>query len=519
MDIWDVNELDSDDASNAETLYSQLEYTLLNYRQLSQDYKELVEEVTRLRHANHVLSALKLGVSCRNDLAASLPAEILLMIFRHALPPRWMFSDAKSRLPCPTSIWSTDRHMKLSVLAVCKSWHGVGNELLYESVVLYRITQLPLFVRALEAREGLGSLVKHLDIDCFVPRGYSKLHETESKQILELCPNLSHIGFSPVFWIPENPCVIPTMNSSITSLHFSSDTPYSAILPALAQFCSSLKSLAITIPGADDHYPILTFNKLKALHLTLEWYSAPSTSNWRTPALRRLHLSDENLGSFVTADARRRRTETLLDAHGRTVTFLRLSQHHLTAQEHLDRCPVLEYLVLSYVPRSIEHPKLKFLDVLSCENNVGDEPTLWRARFPSLRGCRRLDSTTGLLRAVPLPVESGQDEDEAVHPEEADDGVTQWLPLTAHLPVLLGFSDGAVNGRLVHWVDNSDDYVFDADDDDGGSVDSSESEDSGSDAVTVSEDGGYLDDPFYEGDEWEIGRDEAIGVFDRTPGS
>ncbi|KAJ7680916.1 hypothetical protein DFH06DRAFT_431665 [Mycena polygramma] len=488
------------------------------YRERSQDYKQLEEEVTRLRHTNHVLSVLKLRVSSRNELAASLPAEILLMIFRYALPPRWMFSDAKSRLPCPTSSWSTDRRMKLSLLAVCKSWHGIGNELLYESAALHRITHLPLFVRALEGRAGLGSLVKHLDIDCFVPRGYPKLYEMESQRILKLCPNLSHIGFSPVFWIPENPCVFPTMNSSITSLQFGSDIPYSTILPALAQLCSSVKSLAITIPGADDQHPILTFDKLESLRLTLVWYSAPSTSNWRTPALRRLHLSREHLATYVAADAEQRRTEALLDAHGRTVTFLRLSQEYLLVQGYLDRCPVLEHLVFYHAPNSIAHRKVKFIDTfVSCEDAADDESSVWKAAFPSLRRYRRLDFGTGILRDVPLSFERDE-----MHPEEADDGETKRPTITApeNLPVLLGFSDGAVNGRLVHWVDNSDDYVFDADADDGGSVDSSDSEDSdsGSDAVTVSEDGGYLDDPFYEGDEWEIGRDEAIEIFDSMPG-
>ncbi|KAJ6507266.1 hypothetical protein C8R47DRAFT_88100 [Mycena vitilis] len=146
MDIWDVNEMKSTTRTprtpNSSTR-SWLIHTLLSYRQLFQDYKQLTEEVTRLRGANHVLSVLKLGACCRNDLAISLPPEILLVIFRYALPPRWMFSGAKSRLPCPTSIWSNDRRMKLSFLAVCKSWHGVSNKLLFENVVPHRITQYP----------------------------------------------------------------------------------------------------------------------------------------------------------------------------------------------------------------------------------------------------------------------------------------------------------------------------------------------------------------------------------------
>jgi hypothetical protein len=132
-----------------------------------------------------------------------------------------------------------DLHMKLSILAVCKLWNRTGTELLYERVTLCRIMQLPVFVCALEGREGLSALVKHMGIDCFVPRGYSRLHEHETKQILRLCPNLSYVGFSPLFWIPELPCPLPTSSSSIISLEYSPYMPYLAILPKIPQHSSS----------------------------------------------------------------------------------------------------------------------------------------------------------------------------------------------------------------------------------------------------------------------------------------
>ncbi|KAJ7933779.1 hypothetical protein B0H13DRAFT_2500521 [Mycena leptocephala] len=56
-----------------------------------------------------------------------------------------------------------------------------------------------VFLRALLRREGLGSLVKHLDIDRILPCAYFNLLENETKWISDLYPNLALLGFSPPF--------------------------------------------------------------------------------------------------------------------------------------------------------------------------------------------------------------------------------------------------------------------------------------------------------------------------------
>ncbi|KAJ6507267.1 hypothetical protein C8R47DRAFT_1066149 [Mycena vitilis] len=151
-------------------------------------------------------------------------------------------------------------------------------------------------------------------------------------------------------------------------------------------------------------------------------------------------------------NAEQRRTEALLNAHGRTITFLRLTHHHLPAQAYLDRCPALDHLIV------------KFIHVfVSPEDISGDELASWKDRLPSLRRYRRLEFGMSILRDVPLTFEGG--EDGVAHPEEADDGEIKRPTITApeNLPMLLGFTDGAVNGPPAHWVDNSDDYVKDSD--------------------------------------------------------
>ncbi|KAJ6507296.1 hypothetical protein C8R47DRAFT_1100821 [Mycena vitilis] len=554
-DIWSLDEI-SEDRYDADVLYSQLDRTLATYRELFWKFKHLEEENDRLKYANRVLT-LKLGTSCRSDFAG-LPPEILLIIFRKALAPVWVLEGSKSLAPFPTDVSSVDLRMKHALLSVCKSWHGVGTELLYEAVTLRRIIQLPVFVRALESRAGLGSLVKHLDIDSFIPRGYSKLHEHESKRILELCPNLSHVGFSPPFGIPELPPILPAMSSSITSLAFSSSIPYSAILPALVHLCSSLTSLAFTIPSAEDDHPPLTFDKLEDLRLTLEVYSVVLGANWRAPALRRLWLCREHVtNAEVPLSVEHRRTEELLTAYGPTITFLMLSVFHLLCQEYLDRCPVLEHLVLHKPPYDIRHSALRFIDVfVSCDaTGSRASPT---NKFPSLRRYRHLDSATSVLQHIPLTAEvSGENEKAGTagytedagpsgHNEDAEaagdneDGqeetasTSEVPPTIENLPVLLGFNECAVNGPPIYWADHSDDDYVPEDDDDKGSVDyssdysesDSDSEldwgsgsgscpGSGSDAVA--DDEGYdLNNPYYVGEYWEIGRDEAIELFYRT---
>ncbi|KAJ7485825.1 hypothetical protein FB451DRAFT_65685 [Mycena latifolia] len=78
---------------------------------------------------------------------APLPHEILLIIFRYALPPAWALKGGDTSFsPFPQSAWSMDLRMKLTILRVSKTWHQIGLGLLYESIALRRIGQLPSFV-------------------------------------------------------------------------------------------------------------------------------------------------------------------------------------------------------------------------------------------------------------------------------------------------------------------------------------------------------------------------------------
>ncbi|KAJ7136686.1 hypothetical protein C8R44DRAFT_767673, partial [Mycena epipterygia] len=86
-----------------------------------------------------------------------------------------MSAREESLPPFYHSIWSVDLRMKRSIIGVCRTWYRIALGLLYESVTLRRIGQMPAFVCALEGRHELGVLVQNLNISCFVPHRYSTL--------------------------------------------------------------------------------------------------------------------------------------------------------------------------------------------------------------------------------------------------------------------------------------------------------------------------------------------------------
>ncbi|KAJ7162064.1 hypothetical protein C8R46DRAFT_342911 [Mycena filopes] len=474
---------------------------------------------------------------------ATLPEEILIHILRDALPPPWLLTGTRSILPDPLDVSYTDLRTKLAILSVCKSWNRVGTELLYERVTLRRILQLPVFVRALETREGLGALVRHLDLDCFVPHGYALLYEAETARIAELCPNLVHVGVSPPFWIPGLPSPLAAMSSSnITSLEYSSSVPYSAILPTLVALSPTLQSLVLTLPAAQpSEHPLLIFPKLAGLSVHLNSDSSVPASTWRIPALRHLALS---LNHFDRAGSGAADVKllALLDAYGATLTSLRLPrtlpafdlQPHL--QPVLDRCPRLAHLTMHDVPptgAALHHPRLQFIDVFCTARAQCRSARLFKEAFPALRSYRNLAAMASVFRELPGPSEhemrvaQAEDDAEAEAEEEGDadpglddDDDNDEGNFLASLPGMAEF----VDARAVHGLptDNLGEFDWGQADisprgSNYGSSDEEESDSSDSDASTVSEElVDMIEGMRPAGEEWEMDREEAIALFYAT---
>ncbi|KAJ7354675.1 hypothetical protein DFH08DRAFT_691748 [Mycena albidolilacea] len=468
------------------------------------------------------------------------------MIFCYALPPRWLLSGSglQSMATYPNDILSVDLRMKHSLLSVCKSWNQVGTELLYESVALRRILQLPVFVRALDGRQGLAALVKRLDINCFVPQGYYQLHDTEVRRILALCPNLSHLGFSPPFRLPGIPCTLPALSFSITSLECNGLIPYPAIVTSLLQLSDKLKSLTLTIPSTyDEGHPVLVFGSLENLYLRIEEDSMVSPSKWLIPNLRRLWLYN-----CSKTDRQKSKIQELTDAYGSGLTFLGLfPKYSLPAlRDLLDGCPALEHLALQgpeagdVLSEFVASRTVKFVDVFArWKDPPGKLVTaeMLRAFFPAIRGCRNLGAGIFEFRDIPLAIpkrrvrektppatrfDRTHDDDYEASDcddiEESDDEKNEEQPSDPEseseedneVPAtVIEFTNPAsINGEV---LTSADDYDLPCAN---GSRDTEENSDADS-CVTVSEDGGYQADEFYLGEDWEVGHVEALGLFDR----
>ncbi|KAJ7888312.1 hypothetical protein B0H14DRAFT_3716380 [Mycena olivaceomarginata] len=277
-----------------------------------------------------------------------LAEEILLAIFRYALPPSGTVRYHNTLPPFPRTGWSNaDLPTKLVMMSVCKTWNHVGLEFLYESVALHSYQQLHDFVGALggrmvEGASGVGLFVRRLEIGYWVPHPYRALHEAELGAVIALCPRLTHFAFTPQLLSglavlrPKFPYFAPNpRNSVLVHLEISDGVPYTEVFPALAQLAPTLESLSMLLPVKanssvlpEEHgrlTPMLNFARLTCLRLSIGHQDPTCTC---TPALtmdffyRRLSVADTlppsaPLGSRLPLY--HHITRAFLEEYGRTV--------------------------------------------------------------------------------------------------------------------------------------------------------------------------------------------------------
>ncbi|KAJ7101306.1 hypothetical protein B0H15DRAFT_815620 [Mycena belliarum] len=460
-----------------------------------------------------------------------LPDEILLSIFRSALPPSWMMHWAKASPPFPL-MWSADMQTKLAIISVCRAWNRVGIEFLYESVVIRQIGQLPAFVHALETREGLGALVRHFDTSCFRPPGYHNMHDTEIKKVFALCGNLAHFVYTPSFLaraFTSTPrfgtdylsVVLP---STVTMLELGLLMDFPSILPSLAHLASTLISLSLTIPASVPlNHTELVFPRLKNLRISLpilhRVVMPPALMlHWVMPALGCLVWRDEyaasdELGELLKACGQRLKSLEIL-------YFEILSFAKRSLQAIFDYCPILEHIAVSYGVYSdllgCSHPTLASLDVFVADTVpwptdiisnplfIGHAVNLNPQSFPSLRICRFLRGSSVLneLRYTPAPaLPPTADGSIILELASLNNRATSDFPLSSWLPAFLSHEYDSDEDS-----DEDPDYVY-VSEDDGGSVTDSESG-SDSDAISVSD-----DDAGNGAVDGEISAEEALEIY------
>ncbi|KAL0568994.1 hypothetical protein V5O48_012974 [Marasmius crinis-equi] len=146
---------------------------------LDDDGKDMIQGVSQSIHD-------ELGSPFRYH---HLPPEILLVIFRIALPPPAFLSPRTNTLFIG---------QKKAFLLVCRSWHDAAVEILFEEVYLRGLISFLRFINTLE-ESGQGHHVKSLTIDTVIPP-YDSDTDFRISLILDrtarLCTNLSNLSLS-----------------------------------------------------------------------------------------------------------------------------------------------------------------------------------------------------------------------------------------------------------------------------------------------------------------------------------
>ncbi|KAJ6506984.1 hypothetical protein C8R45DRAFT_971181 [Mycena sanguinolenta] len=380
------------------------------------------------------------------DPTSKLPDETFLLIFRHALPPSWVIGYASSLAPFPQKIWSADIETKLCIMAVCKAWYRFGLEFLYENLMLRSLGQLPAFIRTLEARPELATLVRRLEICYPIVRGYTTLHSTEADKIFELCPRLAHFVFNPPFFAgghraPTHPPAFPAIAGvcvALTNLDIGDDIDYSVVRPALVQLCETLQSLSMSLP---DHYgdphPTLVFARLENLRIALTSGSRVSAAYWVCPSLQQLVIRPRG---HMEADVYHAPVRQFLAAYGATVIALTVFPLEMSWRRpdpfpfpdlHV-HCPALRYLGIGEGSVNAEpmcHSTLVSLDIFRDGGCFGKPPNEnlegLQGRFPALRACRYVQRLGSLPMARGGP--DGVSSIDQDTPDDYDVPLGPWL--------------------------------------------------------------------------------------------
>ncbi|KAK7690559.1 hypothetical protein QCA50_005657 [Cerrena zonata] len=121
----------------------------------------------------------------------------LELIFEATLPPMPLVDASLSY--GPESTWGERLRTQKALTLVCRSWRVVAVQLLYQDIVLRRVSQIPVLVRSLRANEDLQHLIKRITFACYVPEAWDDVTSQSIAHLMNLCPNLRSISFFTPF--------------------------------------------------------------------------------------------------------------------------------------------------------------------------------------------------------------------------------------------------------------------------------------------------------------------------------
>ncbi|KAJ7452735.1 hypothetical protein B0H11DRAFT_283243 [Mycena galericulata] len=226
-------------------------------------------------------------------LAQRLPPELLHEIFERALPPDSLLDPSLHH--GPNSAWCASMRTKRALISVCRSWYMAGIDLLYRTIALRRMPDIPRLLTALEGRPWLGSLIRDVTVLCYVPPTYRQGCDRDTARVFTLCPNVMRLSHIPP--VADLRAPTPIVPPTVTSLTLGQNVPISAVHAVLQQCGAQLHHLALHVEdnAALDAHP-LPFPLLESLALTLQGSLVPPTTKtkstfstrWAMPRLVRL---------------------------------------------------------------------------------------------------------------------------------------------------------------------------------------------------------------------------------------
>ncbi|TBU62017.1 hypothetical protein BD310DRAFT_974602 [Dichomitus squalens] len=404
----------------------------------------------------------------------SFPPEVLLRIFRATVPP-WHECDPS--VMRPWNPWLDELRFRKNLVLVCKAFAGPATAVLYEDIVLRRMGQIPALASTLSSGTGraLGPLIRHIRIDsCVIWAPCADVVREDVMYVLRQCPALCSFAFHPHpnfptahspreddaadAWDGFNPDWVlhdhtdemgrllqDKLAAGLRELDISMTLSEVQVveLHGLLSAASSLRTLKLGPVNTPYGFvedrsslPPLELPRLEQLQMYVD--HAPFTDyvacKWVLPSLT--DLTAIHCGYLP---------DTLLEAHGRRLTYLHISPEKkdrifdyswkrclLEGLSFLSSwCPVLEHLVFpasgqlasaSHIIAALRSPTLRFLDIWchtcsASRESVEAETARARTadRLPALVRIRRLRK----VPRVELPVVchpafvEGDDDDDA----------------------------------------------------------------------------------------------------------
>ncbi|KAG6825111.1 hypothetical protein H0H92_004668 [Tricholoma furcatifolium] len=373
----------------------------------------------------------------------TLAPELLLMILNRTVTPDFLLPDSSlsSGLNSP---WYQSQKTKLSISTVCKSWHAVGIEFLYENIVFQHLAQLPAFLRTLvTAREKYQHLIKGITVHTLVTPQYGASFTKYLQDILDKCLSLRRFSFLSPCALPST-AALPTLSSNIMHLSFNDITPTALHLlrctrNSLISLSVTLRAPALKIDGDDESFMlpnledlILDFEPFYP-HIKDPFIPHADVVPWepimdyeiilpliqmlvllKAPRLRRFAINSRDCPWEISG---------FLQQYGHQVRVLFLETSREWPPEDiqplLDACPILEHLVIQAgTNASITHPTIRWVDLWGFRPELNDPyesitipdipertaapDSLIKRSFPKLERYRDINVFNSLQRIISL---------------------------------------------------------------------------------------------------------------------